>query len=185
MTGPALRSPAWQRGARTPLQREVTNAWIGAAFPAPPDLPRTQLEFVALELQEQLNPSPPDPGMFSATVHIEDTPRGPVMVAQAAIMPEVTANWERRIMNAIGRLEEERDDAFFRMQRRRFRSAMLLREGIPEEASLRMALDLMRDGRVRPLQEEVWDITAEDLAGAVDSLEEPRILLMGPDLPRP
>jgi hypothetical protein len=43
----------------------------------------------------------------------------------------------------------------------------------------------MREGRVRPLQEEVWAISAADLAEAVDSLEEPRILLMGPDLPRP
>jgi hypothetical protein len=97
-------------------------------------------------------------------------------------MPEAAATWERRIMGAVDRLERERDDAFFRMQRRRFRSAMLLREGVPEEAALRMALDLMRDGRVRALQEEVWEIGPEELADAVDSLEEPRILLMGPDL---
>ena len=88
--------------------------------------------------------------MFSATVHIEDTPRGPVMVAQAAVMPEVAANWERRIMSAIDRLEEERDDAFFRIQRRRFRSAILLREVLPNiathlavVATLEMALAIL------------------------------------------
>jgi len=185
MTGSGFRGPAWERGARTPLAREVTNTWIGAAFPAPPDLPRTQLEFAALELEEALNPDPPDPGMFSATVRIEDTPRGPVMVAQAAVMPEVAANWERRITRAIEQLSEERDEPFFRMQRRRFRSAILMREGVPEEASLRMALDLMREGRVRPLQQEVWEIGADELADAVDALEAPRILLMGPEIPAP
>jgi hypothetical protein len=185
LTARTARGPAWERGARTPLVREVTNAWIGAAFPAPADLPRTELEFAALELQEELNPKPPDPGMFSATVHVEDTPRGPVLVAQAAVMPEVAPNWERRIMQAIDELEQERDEPFFRMQRRRFRSAILLREGVPEEAALRMALDLMREGRVRPLQEEVWEIGPDELADAVDSLEEPRILIVGPDIPEP
>jgi len=185
MSGSGLRSPAWERGARLPMQRPVTNAWIGAAFPAPADLSRTELEFVALELQDELNPSPPDPGMFSATVHIEDTPRGPVMVAQAAVMPEVAASWERRILRAIERLEEESEEAFFRMQRRRFRSAILLREGVPENAALRMALDLMREGRVRPLQDEVWEIGPDELSDAVDALEEPRILLMGPEILRP
>jgi hypothetical protein len=185
MTGVGLRSPAWERGSRTPLAREVTNAWIGAAFPAPADLPRTHLEFAALELERELNPSPPDPGMFSATVRIEDTPRGPVVVAQAAVMPEVVDSWERRIMRAIARLEEERDEPFFRVQRRRFRTAILLREGVPEEAALRMALDLMREGRVRPLRDEVWEIGPEEVAEAADALEEPRILLMGPEIAGP
>ena len=124
-------SPAWEVGDRLALQREVTNTWIGAAFPAPPHLPRTHLEFVTLQLQEDLNPSPPDPGLYSATVHIEDTPRGPVVVVQTAVVPEDAASWEQRIIGALGRLENEADAEFFQWQRRRFRSAILLREGAP------------------------------------------------------
>jgi hypothetical protein len=108
-----------------------------------------------------------------------------VVVAQAAVMPEVVDSWERRIMRAIARLEEERDEPFFRVQRRRFRTAILLREGVPEEAALRMALDLMREGRVRPLRDEVWEIGPEEVAEAADALEEPRILLMGPEIAGP
>ena len=186
-TEPVLRSesagPAWDVGDRLALQREVTNTWIGAAFPAPPRSPRTHLEFVALQLQEDLNPSPPDPGLYSATVHIEDTPRGPVVMVQTAVVPENAARWEQRIIGALGRLENEADAEFFQWQRRRFRSAILLREGTPEEAALRRALDLLREGRVRALEEEVRAIGPRDLAVAAEGLGEGRVLVMGPDLP--
>lgn len=184
-TGENAGRMAWDEGDRLPVRRDVTNAWIGAAFPAPADLSRTALEFVVLQLETELNPNPPDPGVFSATAHIEDTPGGPVVVAQAAVMPEAAAAWERRILDVVDELDEEAEPAFFRWQRRRFRSATLLREGIPESAALRMALDLMREGRVRPLREEVWGLGPDELADAADELGEPRILIMGPDLSDP
>ena len=179
---PRSNGPAWERGERVPLQRDVTNTWIGAAFPAPRDLPRTQLEFVGYQIQEALTPSPPDPGVFSVLVRVEDTPPGPVLVVEAAVMPEVTEAWEKRILGAVERLGEQVDETFFRWQRRRFRSWVLLREGQPEEAALRMALDLAREGRVRPLQEELWAIGTTELAKATEDLEAPRVLVWGPDL---
>jgi hypothetical protein len=173
---------AWRRGDRIPLEREVMNGWIGALFPAPAELPRTHLEFLAHEVQEALNPSPPDPGLFSASVRIEDTPRGPVMVVEAAVMPEVAAQWERRILGAVRALEREAADANFSFHRRRFRNQMLLREGTPEEAALRRALDLQREGRVRPLLDEIWEVGPRELAEAAQELGDPRVLVMGPDL---
>jgi hypothetical protein len=133
-------------------------------------------------VQEALSPSPPDPGVFNVQVHVEDTPDGPVLVVEAAVMPEVSELWERRILAAVAKLKDQADDVFFRQQRRRFRSAILLREGEPEAAALRMALDLAREGRVRPLQDEIWAIGPKDLAKATDDLQEPRVLLMGPDM---
>ena len=176
---------AWTEGDRLALEREVTNAWIGAAFPAAPNQRRTLLDFLAFQLQEGLNASPPDPGLFSATVHVEDTPRGPVLIARAAVVPEASGLWEQRILRAMERLGENDDDALFRWRRRRFRSAILLREGEPEAAALRMALDLVREGRTRSVEKEIREIDAQDLADAVGSLANPRILLMGPDLPTP
>ena len=130
---PASAGPVWKRGYRLPLERDVTNAWIGAAFPAHGDLPRTQLEFVAHQLQESLSPALPDPGVFSVFVHIEDTPTGPVVVVEVAVMPEVSETWEKRILAAVDGLKDETEEPFFRWQRRRFRSAALLREGQPKE----------------------------------------------------
>jgi hypothetical protein len=173
---------AWRRGDRIPLEREVTNSWIGALYPAPAELPRTHLEFLAHEVREMLSPSPPDPGLFSIDVHIEDAPRGPVMVVQAAVMPEVAAAWERRIIATVRGLERDTTDAYFSFHRRRFRNQMLVREGAPEEAALRMALDLQREGRVRPLQDEIWEIGPHELAEAAQELGDPRVLVMGPEV---
>ncbi len=173
---------AWRRGDRIGLQRDVTNSWITAMYPAPRDLPRTQLDFVAHEAQEALNPSPPDPGLFSLTVRIEDTPRGPVMVVEAAVMPEVQSVWEKRILDTVSGLEKAPNDALFTFHRRRFRNQILVREGMPEQAALRMALDLQRDGRVRPLQDQIWALGPKELAKAAQTLGEPRILIMGPDM---
>ena len=181
---PTNAEPAWGRGERVPIGREVTNAWIGAAYPAPRNdgLPRTRLEFAALQIEDALTPTPPDPGLFSVSVTVEDTPGGPVLLVQAAVMPEVIGVWEQRIRAAVSKLEDPADDTFFNWQRRRFRNQVLLREGQPEDAALRMALDLQRDGRVRPLQQEVWGIGPRDVAKAIADLGEPRVLLMGPDV---
>lgn len=180
--GPTSAGPAWERGNRLRLERDVTNAWIGAAFPAPSGLPRTQLEFVAHQLAELLSPSLPDPGVFSVFVRIEDTPKGAVVVVEAAVMPEVSETWEKNILAAVDRLEEETDEPFFRWQQRRFRSTVLLREGQPKEAALRAALDLARDGAIRSLTEELEAIGPHDLAAATSSLEAPRVLVIGPRL---
>lgn len=173
---------AWRRGERIPLQREVTNSWIAALYPATAELPRTRLEFLAHEIEEALTPSPPDPGLFSVSVRIEDVPRGPVLVVEAAVMPEVAAAWERKILATVRGLERESADAYFTWHRRRFRNEILVREGTPEEAALRLALDLQREGRVRPLQEEIWEIGPDELADAAEELGEPRVIVMGPDV---
>lgn len=173
---------AWRRGDRIPLQRAVTNSWIAVLYPVPRELPRTHLEFVAREVQEALNPSPPDPGLFSLTVRIEDPPRGPVMVVEAAVMPEAQAIWEKRILATVAGLEKTATDAYFAFHRRRFRNQMLVREGAPEEAALRVALDLQREGRVRPLQDEIWELGPRELAKAAQMLGDPRILIMGPEM---
>ena len=179
---PENAGPAWNRGDRLRLERDVTNGWIGAAFPAPPGLPRTQLEFVTHQLEELLSPSLPDPGVFSVSVQVEDTPGGPVVLVEAAVMPEVAESWEDIILAAVARLEAETGESFFQWQRRRFRSATLLREGQPKNASLRMALDLARDGTIRSLIEEVDAISPRDLAVATAALEAARVLVIGPNL---
>jgi hypothetical protein len=115
-------------------------------------------------------------------VRIEDAPRGPVMVVEAAVMPEVAASWERRILATVRGLERDPADAYFGWHRRRFRNQMLVREGAPEEVALRMALDLQREGRVRPLQDEIWGVGPRELAEAARELGDPRVLVFGPDL---
>lgn len=173
---------AWRDGDRLLLERDVTNSWIAVLLPAAPDTPRTLLEALAHRVTEQLNPITPDPGIFVADARVEDTPDGAVLMVEAAVFPESTLQWERRILSLVEGLEAQADPAFFRWQRRRFRSARLLAESPPEAEALRIALDLLREGRVRDLPAEIWGLTAEAVAEAADDLGEPRILILGPDL---
>lgn len=179
---PASDDRAWDDGRRVLLEREVTNAWIGVLFPAPRDVSRTLLEAVAHRITEELNPSPPAPGVFAATARVEEAPDGPVLVVEAAVFPESAATWERRIVELVDAMDEPVQPSFFRWQRRRFRSWRLLQEAAPEDEARRVALDLLRLGRVRDLPAEIWALTPTAVAEAADDLGEPRIVVLGPEL---
>jgi hypothetical protein len=153
------------------------------AYPAPGDLPRTRLELIAHLLEEELDPTPPDPDRYSVDVRLEETPGGPVLVVEAAVFPEATARWEGRITGAVRRLAEEPiPEDFFSWRRRRFRTARLLEEAAPEAEAARMTADLLRDGVVRDLGLEIWGLTAAAVVETARALGEPRIFVLGPDL---
>jgi len=181
--GPRGRAPMWDDDDRRHLVREVTNSWIGVAFAVPPDVPRTLLEFIRHRLEEELNPEPADPDLFGSQVRIEELPGGTVLLIETAVLPEAQRRWEQRIAGTIERLgERHRDPGSFRWHRRRFRSVRLTSDGAPEAEGLRMALDLLREGRVRDLATEVWAMQPEQVEQAVDAFGGPRVLVFGPDL---
>lgn len=174
---------AWSEGERSILTRDVTNSWIAAGWPVDPETSRTALEMLVHRLDGILDTSPPDPGVFSVDVGIEDRAGRPVLLVRAAVLPEDTQRWEDRILEAVEGIGSEALDAgFFRWQRRRFRNDRLLDEAAPEVEGLRVAMDLLREGRVRDLTAEIWDLGPDDLEAAADDLGEPRILVFGPDL---
>jgi predicted Zn-dependent peptidase len=175
--------PAWSSGRRQRSEQEVTNIWIGAAFPARRDSPRTALEFLLLRLDDELNPVPRDPGLYGASVRLEELPDGPALVVEAAVLPEHLARWEARIGDVLSSLEERyRDEAFFELHRREFRNVALPADASPESQGRRMALDLLRQGTLRDLPTEIDELTAEQVLRVVDTLGEPRVLVFGPDL---
>jgi hypothetical protein len=176
---------AWSRGSRERLVRNVTNGWIGAAFPARRDAPRTALEFVAGQLSEALNPVPRDPGLFGARVRVEEHPDGPVIVVEAAVLPEDQERWERRIAQTLeGLASRYRDPSFFSLHRRQFHNAMLLDQSAPEAEGRRIATDLLRQGRIRDLTGEISGLTADHIVRTIETLGDPRILVFGPNLGR-
>lgn len=174
---------AWVTGDRRYQVQDVTSTWMVVAYPAPPGLPRTRLELIAHLLEEELDPTPPDPDRYSVAVRVEETPGGPVLLVEAAVFPEATARWEARITRALRRFADEPiPDDFFRWRRRRFRTARLLEEGAPEAEAARMTADLLRDGVVRDLSLEIWALDAAAVGEAARALGEPRIFILGPDL---
>jgi hypothetical protein len=175
--------PPWSDGRRERLARPVTNSWIGAAFPVPAGVPRTLLDFIRHRVDEELNPEPPDPGLFGAEVRIEEVAGGTVLLVEAAVLPEAEERWEERVVSIVQDLGRRHEDpGYFRFQRRRFRTALLVGEGAPEVEGRRMALDLLVEGSVRDLEREIYGMEPQGLERAVDALGEPRVLVFGPDL---
>lgn len=180
---PAPIQVPWRVGDRVALVQEVTSAWLSVAYPAPDTLSRTALELLALLVEEELDPVPPDPDRYSVEVSVEETPGGPVLVIQASLVAEALGRWEPRILATVQELASAPvEPEFFRWKRRRFRTRRLLAEAAPEEEAARMAQDLALLGRARNLDREIWGLDAQDLVETARALGEPRILLLGPDL---
>jgi len=174
---------AWSGGRRLTLSRDVTNVWIGAAFPAARDTPRTMLEFLGQRLVDDLNPTPRDPGLFGTEVRVHDLQDGPVLIIEAAVMPEDHARWEARIARTVAAMSERyADPALFTLHLRRFRNQTLVSEGAPEAEGRRIALDLLREDRVRDLEAEIGAINLDGIQRTIEAFGEPRVLVFGPDL---
>ncbi|HSM60588.1 MAG TPA: hypothetical protein VK849_07300 [Longimicrobiales bacterium] len=174
---------AWSTADRLDLVRDVTNTWIQVGYPVPAGFPRTDLEVLAHALDEELDPTPPDPDRYSVSVRLERLPGGPVLLVEAAVLPEAADRWERRILSAVERLASGgMHETLFAWQKRRARSARLLAEAAPEAAARRAAEDLLREGRVRDLEAELAAMDVAGLSRAAESLGEPRVLRFGPDL---
>jgi hypothetical protein len=180
---PAPADMAWVTGDRVFVARDVTSTWVAVAYPVPSRLPRTDLELMAHLLKEELDPTPPRPDRYDVDVRIEETPRGPVLVVEASVVPEAAAGWETRILGVVERLATDPPaEDFFRWRRRRFRAERLLVESAPEVEARRITADLLRDGRARDLDVEIWRLDGQALLQAARSLGPPRILVLGPDL---
>ncbi len=173
--------PAWATEDRQVVDRDVTNTWIAMAFPAPPDASRTMLEFLSHILLERLAPTPPDPGLLSVDVRVEELPDGPVILVRLAVDPRTTDRWERRVRETLTTvIETEEQAAFFQLRRRRFRSEVLHRLSYLDQEAERLALDLFHGDGVRDLEGEIWSFSSRSLRDAAGRLGPPRTLLYGP-----
>lgn len=174
---------AWTAGERIVLTQEVTSTWISVAYPAPAELSRTTLELVAHLVLEELDPVPPAPDRYGVDVRLVDTPGGPVLLVEAAVLPEAADRWEARIAEVVrGLAHRPMADDFFRWKRRRFRTVRLLDEARPEIEAERITRDLALLGAPRALGADIWSLGPGQLQQAAASLGEPRILRYGPDL---
>jgi hypothetical protein len=181
-SGTTSAGPAWSVEDRRVVSRNVTNTWLSVAFPVPADLPRIAVLFVADRMSQELNATPPDPGLFNASVEVVEMPEGEVILVHAAVLPESAAGLESRIHGLPGELALARDPAFFRFHRGRFRATRLVREAPPEEASARMAAELLTRGVILDFEDAVWTLDADGAADAAAALGPPRTLVFGPDL---
>lgn len=182
LPGTTSVGPAWTVGDRRVVTRPVTSTWLAVAFPIPADLPRIGVLYVADRMHRELNATPPDPGLFSASVEVVEMPEGEVMLVRAAVLPESASSFESRILALPAEIASERDPTFFRFHRGRFRSSRLIREAEPEAAATRMATELLTRGEILDVDDAVWALDVGMAITAATSLGPPRILVFGPDL---
>jgi hypothetical protein len=172
--------PVWSGGAREVVERPVTNSWITVAWPVPDGVPPIAVDFIAHRMERELNPSPPDPGVFHASVEVVCVPGGEVLVVRAAVQPGQTDAMESRILSLPRGLSEPLDDTFFLWYRRQFRADRLLAEAPPEAAARQRARQILQRGSALDVAEEIWRLTPGVVAETAEALGRPRVLVFGP-----
>jgi hypothetical protein len=176
-----LAPDAWVTGDRMVIDQEVTSTWIAVAWPLPAGTPAVLLDFLVHVVGEELNPSPPDPGLYRAEVRMERIGPSPVLLVNATVDPRVTLRWEDRILRALESVAQDPPrGAFFELTRRRYRASRLLEQALPEARALWLVRSQAEDGEVPLFTHSIWGLTREGLQGLAQSRGEPRILLYGP-----
>lgn len=171
---------AWTEGARRVVEREVTNSWIVAAWPVPRRLSRVAVDFVAHRMERELNPSPPEPGVFSADVEIIEMPEGEVLVVSAAVQPRRAAAMESRILSLPSQLSTPPGRTFFLWYRRQFRADRLVADAPPEAEARRRGREILARGSALDVAGDVWSLTPDGIAETAAALGQPRVLVFGP-----
>jgi hypothetical protein len=177
---PAADGRAWATGERRMVDEEITSTWIGVAWALPRGTPWVLRDFLAHVVGEALSPSPPDPGLFRADVHLEDAGGAPLLVVTAAVDPQAAVAWEARILETLaGVAAEPPPGAFFELARRRYRSARLLEFADPALRARWLTARAAEPGALPRVSTESWGLTREALAELAAGAGEPRILVYG------
>jgi len=175
-----LRQPLGA-GSRRVIDEDVTSSWIGLAWALPRGTPWVLRDFLALVVADALNPSPPDPGLYRADVHLEQAGDTPLLVVVATVDPQSAVEWESRILSTLeGVALEPPPGAFFELARRRYRSTRMLEASDPGLRARWLAVRASLEGGIPVIEADSWGLSREGLAALAGARGEPRILVYGP-----
>ncbi len=171
----------WSSGDRRVIDQDVTSTWIMVAWPLPADAPMILKDFLVHLVDLELNPSPPDPGVYRIDAEIRAIDDASVLVVSASVDPRAAYSWEDRIVGTLESLEASPPEgAFFELARRQYRAQRLLEHAIPEERARWMTRRHAEGGEVPRIPAQVWGLTREGVSGLAAARGEPRVLLFGP-----
>jgi len=171
----------WSAEAREVVVAGVINSWTAAAYPAPRGIPRTQLEFVAHILEEQLDPYPPADGVFGIEAEVRDLAAGPVLVVIGTFRPDVGGGWEDRFADRVDELIAGAPPSpFFESFLKRFRAHTLLAEPAPEDEARRLVSEFGLGRVPRDLAAEISLLEPSAVTATIRRLGPPRMLRFGP-----
>jgi hypothetical protein len=104
--GAGGRSAPWE-GSRQVVDRDLTSTWIGLAWAIPEGVHWVTVSFLAQRLQEMLNPSLPEPGIYRTEVSPVRAGDRTLLTVVATVDPSVALRRERQVIEALGSLGTE------------------------------------------------------------------------------
>jgi hypothetical protein len=180
-TQPGL-ARAWDAPDRSVLDRQITATWIAVAFPFPEGTSDFLLQFLSHLVRENVDRTPPDPGLYEVDVAVEQVRGTPVVVISASVDPFRAAEWEARLVGSLETLAQSPPEgSFFELTRRRFRSRLLLQLATPESLVRWIQLHQARGELPVPDPElAMWRLDRSAVAEAAAAAGPPRTLIYGP-----
>lgn len=173
------------RSAERPVRRAYNSitTWVAASFRFPETADEEVLRFVAHLAGETLSFSPSQRSVYDVSADVFPRAGGGEIRLQVVVPPEESDLWADRVSEAFADLESRTlPDDVFNGNLRRFRGNRILDLITPEARAYEAARQLLVHGRFEGLVPESADLTQARVREAARSLNEPTIVVLGPEI---
>lgn len=168
-------------GGKVHVERSTVTAWLGLAFPFPPEVDEEAIRLLAFHLAESASPSVMRPEIHDIAVQVERHGDGGALHIYLVASPDQAETWAARLRAAVddaadGSLDDDEIDALLL----RYRGHRLDALATPEARAVDAALQLFFDHTYRPPEERLDALDPEAFRTAAASLGPPAVAVLGP-----
>lgn len=188
MLGPGAPAPVEVvpfRSAERPVFRDYNSVttWVAASFRFPESGDEEALRFVTFLAGDELSFSPTRRSIYDVSTEFNPRPGGGEIRIQLVVPPEEGEDWAERVSETMASIEEGNfHDDVFDAHLRRFRGERVVSLLTPESRAAAAARHLFVHGSFDSLVPEGEEMTPARVRAAARSLNEPTIVVLGPDL---
>lgn len=173
------------RSAERPVFRDYNSitSWVGAGFRFPETGDEEALRFVAYLAEDALAFSPSQHSVFNISSEFFPRAGGGEIRIQVVVPPEESSEWAERIDDAIAGIEASPlPDDVFESHLRRFQGERIVNLLTPEARAYAAARHLLVHGTFTGLVPQGEEMTQARVRAAARSLNEPTVVVLGPDV---
>lgn len=159
----------------------TVTAFVGMAFPLPPNPDDEATRLLAALLADGLGPGAARPEVSDATAVVERWGGGGALVVYGVVAPDHAQDWANAVRSRVGELAAEPEgEARFDAALRRYRGLRLVAMAAPETRAADAAERLFFDHDRTSSAERIDGLTAARLEQAAATLGEPAVAVLGP-----